>query len=150
GTWRARLDDSGPDPSPNRSRFRRRPSFTVVETRGGPVEYRILGPLEVWHDGRQVSLGGGHQRALLALLLLHAGEVVSRERRIDGLWGESAPESADKIVQNQVSALRRLLPAATVVTSGRGYRLDLDGAALDLHRFEELRERGRLAEALAV
>jgi YVTN family beta-propeller protein len=107
------------------------------------VEYRILGPLEIWSDGRQVSIGGGHRRDLLALLLLHAGEAVSRRRLIDGLWGENAPDSADKVVQNHVSALRRSLPPHALVTRGRSYQLELDGDALDLRRFEALRDEGR-------
>jgi hypothetical protein len=53
------------------------------------VEFRILGPLEVLDDGRPVALPGGRGRALLALLILHAGEVVSADRLIDELWGES-------------------------------------------------------------
>jgi DNA-binding SARP family transcriptional activator len=114
------------------------------------VEYRVLGPLEVWSDGRQVPLGGGRQRDLLAMLLLHAGEVVSRERLIDGLWGEGAPESADKIVQNHVSHLRRSLGPDTVLTRGRGYQLDLDGGRLDLDEFRELRGSGELRAALAL
>ena len=49
----------------------------------GAVEFRILGSLEVWHDGRQVTVAGSRQRALLASLLLHAGEVVSSDRLTD-------------------------------------------------------------------
>jgi DNA-binding SARP family transcriptional activator len=55
------------------------------------VEFRILGPLEVYDGVRAVALGGAKQRALLALLLLRRGEVVSSERLIDELWGERPP-----------------------------------------------------------
>ena len=56
------------------------------------MEFRILGPLEVLHDGRRLDLGGAKQRALLAVLLLHANEVVSSDRLIDALWDDEAPE----------------------------------------------------------
>lgn len=62
------------------------------------MEFGILGPLELVHDGRQVELAGGRQRKLLALLLVHSGEVVSADRLIDGLWGERAPASAAKVL----------------------------------------------------
>jgi DNA-binding SARP family transcriptional activator len=55
------------------------------------VEFRILGPLEVMRDGESVVLGAAQQRALLAVLVLHRGEVVSVDRMIDELWGERAP-----------------------------------------------------------
>ena len=57
------------------------------------MEFRILGPLEVNNRGRPVALAGPSQRALLALLLLHANEVVSSDMLIDGLWGEEPPGS---------------------------------------------------------
>jgi hypothetical protein len=58
------------------------------------LEFRILGPLEVLGDDGPLRLGGAKQRALLALLLLHPGRVVSQERLIDELWGEAPPETA--------------------------------------------------------
>ena len=58
------------------------------------MEYRVLGPLEVRGDDGPLPLGGAKQRALLALLLLNANRVVSRERLIDELWGEEPPETA--------------------------------------------------------
>ena len=57
------------------------------------------------------------------LLLLHAGEVVSKDRLIDGLWGERPPRSAAKVLQGYVSELRRTLPAEAIVTRGSGYLL---------------------------
>ncbi len=56
------------------------------------MEFRVLGPLEVWHDGHEVSPRGPKPRALLAVLLLHANEVVPADRLIDELWGEDSPE----------------------------------------------------------
>jgi DNA-binding SARP family transcriptional activator len=73
------------------------------------VEYRILGSLEVVRDGHPVALGSGKQRALLAVLLLHAGEIVSTDRLIDLVWGEDPPRTASHSVQIYVSELRRAL-----------------------------------------
>ena len=70
-------------------------------------EFRILGPLEVLHDGRPVELGGQRQRALLAALLVYHGQVVSTERLVDLLWGENAPRTATTSLQNAVSQIRR-------------------------------------------
>ena len=70
------------------------------------LEFRLLGPLEVWRGGQQVALRGAKQRALLAMLLLHAGEAVSTDRLIDALWGERPPASA---ANAHVATLRRAL-----------------------------------------
>ncbi len=90
----------------------------------------------------------GNQRALLALLLLNARQEVSRDRLIDELWGEDAPPTAAKIVQNYVSHLRRELgegePAdGLLVTTGRGYVLELTDGELDVERFEALLAQGQ-------
>ena len=73
------------------------------------MQFRIPGPLEVYSQSHPVPLRGPRQRALLAILLLHAGEVVSTERLIDLLWGERAPEGARKALSVRVSQLRKLL-----------------------------------------
>jgi DNA-binding SARP family transcriptional activator len=52
------------------------------------VEFRILGPLEAWTAGRRLELGGPRQRSVLAVLLLHAGEVVPAGALIDEVWGD--------------------------------------------------------------
>ena len=108
------------------------------------MDFHILGPLEVVDEGRAVSLGGSRQRALLALLLLHANETLSTDRLIDELWGEHPPPTAARIVHVQISRLRKALAggggqaAATLVTRERGYELTLARAQLDSHRFEDL------------
>ena len=111
------------------------------------VEYRILGPLDVSVDGRAVALGGRHQRALLALLLAQANEVVPLDRLIDGLWDEAPPETAANIVQGYVSQLRKLLGRETIVTRGRGYALIAADGALDLQRFEQRAAAGTAEHA---
>src|SRR5262245_64775509 len=74
------------------------------------MDYRILGPLEAFDGERSLSLGGTRQRAVLALLLLHANEALTRDVIIDELWGESPPPTAAKVLQNCISALRKELP----------------------------------------
>jgi DNA-binding winged helix-turn-helix (wHTH) protein len=86
--------------------------------------FRILGPLEVERDGRAVLLGGRRERAILAILLLNVGEVVSVERLIDGLWGEARPSSAKHMVHEYVSRLRTaLVEVAPIATRPPGYML---------------------------
>ena len=115
------------------------------------MDFRILGPLEAQRGGRPLALGGRKQRALLALLLLHANETVSADRLIDELWGERAPASARNSLQNLVSKLRRALggpqTAQRIRTRAGGYVLELESGELDLERFERLHAAGR--DALA-
>jgi DNA-binding SARP family transcriptional activator len=111
------------------------------------MEFRILGALEVRDGDRTIPLASGRQRALLALLILHANETVSTDRLVEELWGEHAPATASKVVQNHVSHLRRALANGLLVTRSSGYALELAPGQLDLDRFEELLERGRRALA---
>jgi YVTN family beta-propeller protein len=111
------------------------------------MEFRILGPIEVSDGDRPVALGAAKQRALLALLLLHANEVVSSDRLVDGLWGERAPVTAAKSVQVYVSQLRRLLGDGRLETRGHGYMLRVDPGALDAERFQALLDAGGAALA---
>ena len=103
------------------------------------MEFRILGPFEVYADGRAVALGGTRPRALLAVLVLHPNEPVSAERLALALWGVDAPAGAVKTIQVHVSRLRKALrdPGA-VVTTAAGYRLRLRHGELDAERFEQL------------
>jgi peptide/nickel transport system substrate-binding protein len=121
------------------------------------MDYRILGPLEVFVGDRPVELSGEKQRALLAILLLHANELVSADRLIDGIWGEQLPPTALKTLQGYISRVRKALgdgghesPGSSngvLVTRGRGYLLRVEPGELDLDRFRSLVEEGR--EALA-
>jgi DNA-binding SARP family transcriptional activator/ABC-type transport system substrate-binding protein/DNA-binding beta-propeller fold protein YncE len=108
------------------------------------VEFRILGPLEVLDNGREVSVRGRKLQSLLALLLLHRGEVVSRDRLIDDLWGDDPPSTAAKTLQVHVSRLRREL-GDVVVSHGGGYLIRVEPGQLDLERFERLVAEGRRA-----
>jgi DNA-binding SARP family transcriptional activator len=117
------------------------------------VEFRILGPLEV-HDGqRALSLGGTRQRAVLAVLLLHANQVVSSDRLIDELWGEEPPRAAAASLRVFVSDLRKALEPGrrqrgsgqVLLTQPTGYLIRVERGQLDLERFERLLEEGRRA-----
>ena len=102
------------------------------------MEFRLLGPLEVLDGDRSLQLGRGHQRALFALLLLNANEVVSTDRLIDELWGESPPRTVLKSIHVYVSRLRKELGDGRLVTQAPGYLLRVDRSEVDLARFEEL------------
>ena len=110
------------------------------------MRFGILGPLEVADDqGRELGLGGRKQRAVLAILLLRANEVVSSERLIDELWGERPPATAAKTVQVYVSNLRKALGEGLLLTRGGGYVLVTEGCELDVDRFQTLVAEGRQA-----
>jgi DNA-binding SARP family transcriptional activator len=113
----------------------------------GEVEFRLLGPLEVVHEGGTLPLGGQKQRALLAVLLLRAGEVVATDRLIDDLWGEQPPRTAATSLQNLVSQLRKMLGPDAVVTKPPGYQLAIPADRVDLVRFERLVRAARGAPA---
>ena len=102
------------------------------------LEFHILGPLEARVGGAPARLGGPRQRAVLAILLGHANEVVPAERLIDDVWEDEAPETAANVLQGYVSHLRRTLGRDVIATRGRDYAIRLDDGALDLHRFERL------------
>jgi DNA-binding SARP family transcriptional activator len=112
------------------------------------VEFRILGPLEVVEAGQSLPLGGTRQRAVLALLLTHANQVVSTDRLVDELWGERPPKAALNTVQFYVSRLRKTLaPHEVIATRAPGYLMRIEPEQLDLHRSERLGEEG--SQALA-
>jgi len=105
------------------------------------VEFRILGPLEVVEDGNPVALGTLKERLVLAVLLLHANEFVSRERLIDDLWGEAPPPTAQKAVYVYVSKLRKTLAREghdPIATASGGYRLHIEPESLDASRMQVL------------
>ena len=124
------------------------------------MEFRILGPIEVEEDGRQVPLGGEKQRALLALLLLSRGRPVSTDRLIDDVWSGKPPPTAVKSVQVYVARLRRALGDGRIITRGRGYELAVAPGEIDVDRFDALvraasgapakEAAARLREALAL
>jgi len=110
------------------------------------VEFRILGPLEVLENSRPLALGRLKERIVLAVLLLHANEFVSRERLIDELWGTSPPATARKAVNVYISKLRQTLTRNghdPIATAEGGYRLGVDPDLLDAERLRSLIAQAR-------
>ena len=115
------------------------------------LEFRLLGTLEVYRDGQPVPIPGRNARALLALLLIRAGEVISTDRLVHELWGEAPPRTAVASLQNAVSQLRRALVEDVVETRPGGYALRVDPARIDTVAFERglAAARGKPAEERA-
>jgi DNA-binding SARP family transcriptional activator len=110
------------------------------------MDFRILGPLEAYDNGRALTLGGAKQRALLGILLLHAHEVVPTERLLEDLWGERQPSSGAKALHVFVSQLRKVIGEDRLLTRTPGYVFRLDPEELDATRFQRLREQAESAE----
>jgi DNA-binding SARP family transcriptional activator/ABC-type transport system substrate-binding protein len=123
--------------------------FLVCDARGAVtrVSCRILGRLEVLVDGRAVQLPSRRERALLGVLLLHLGDVVSVDALIDSVWGEPAPASARHMVHEYVSRLRGTLGDAAIATRAPGYAVERGTCELDAARFVELLAAARSAVA---
>ena len=109
------------------------------------LEVRLLGPLEVLSGGSPIHVGGPKPRALLAVLALEPGRVVSVDRLVECIWPSESPESAMHAVQVYVSQLRKALGAAALATRAPGYVLELAPDRVDLHRFVRLADEGRAA-----
>ncbi|MFD4790281.1 BTAD domain-containing putative transcriptional regulator [Streptomyces sp. NPDC058459] len=112
------------------------------------MRFQILGPVRVWQATSDLELGPPKQRALLALLLAHAGQPVPLHGIVDSLWREDPPATAVNVVHRHVAALRRLLEpglrsgtaSSRLVRASGGYGLNVSGDELDLLRFRALRE----------
>jgi DNA-binding SARP family transcriptional activator/class 3 adenylate cyclase len=117
-----------------------------AHTPADDLSFRLLGSFEVARGGRAVQLGGQKQRAVLAILALEAGRVVSTDRLIDQLWGEQPPKTAATSLQNFISQLRKAVGADVVVTKPPGYLLNVAPAQVDLNHFERLVGEARSLE----
>jgi DNA-binding SARP family transcriptional activator/basic membrane lipoprotein Med (substrate-binding protein (PBP1-ABC) superfamily) len=121
----------------------------ATEVTNDAVEFRVLGPLEVRLGDQSLSLGGAKQRAVLAMLLLRAGEVVPVERLVDEVWGDDPPPSAAHSLEAYVSRIRQMLNGhgPSLLRRGAGYCLALGEAVLDARVFEEKLEVAASAAA---
>lgn len=118
-----------------------------------PIEVRLLGPFEVALGGQRAHIGSPKQRAVLALLALQAGKVVTASTLCDVIWDEDQPASPSATLQSLISRLRAALARASsgVTDGGRdvlrtrepGWVVDVDRAAVDALRFDDLTARGR-------
>jgi DNA-binding SARP family transcriptional activator len=112
------------------------------------MRFRLLGPLEVWDGARWTMPAASKQRALLAVLLLHANQAVSADRLIDELWGEHLPGTPANLLQVYVSRLRKLLdhgPGGVLRTRSHCYELLVQPGDLDVDLFERLVQDGQQA-----
>jgi DNA-binding SARP family transcriptional activator len=104
------------------------------------VDFRLLGPVELWHDDRLVELGHARQRCVLAVLLVEAGKVVPAATLLDRVWGYEPPDGGLSVLYAYVTRLRKALATVGVALIHRcgGYLLDIDVETVDLHRFQLL------------
>jgi DNA-binding SARP family transcriptional activator len=113
------------------------------------VQFRILGPLEVWADSVRLELGGSRQQVVAAMLLLNANRVVTVDRLLEALYGEDLPATGRSQIQAIISSLRRAFAACDgaplITTHSHGYVLKVGTGEFDLQRFEELVAAGRVA-----
>src|SRR6516165_8805139 len=107
------------------------------------MQVRILGPFQLDDGGQRIMIGGVRQRAVLADLVLHGGEVVPSEQLLVDLWGEDSPPSAANALQAAISRLRRALPPGRLVTRAPGYAFRIFTDERDINKFEELVSEGR-------
>ncbi|GGL21362.1 SARP family transcriptional regulator [Sphaerisporangium melleum] len=113
------------------------------------MEFRLLGPIEVWNGGRQVPLGGAKPRTALTALLIDEGHVVRAERLIEAIWSTDPPETSRAVLQTYISSLRRSFERAgmppVIVSHRAGYLADVPTGTVDRSRFETLAAEGRRA-----
>jgi len=111
------------------------------------LQFRMLGPLEAWRDGRLLRLGGDRQRALLALLLVHANELVRTEQLVDELLAQAVSDGAPNTARVAVSRLRRVLEdgdaGRVLLTRPGGYLLKIEPEQIDAACYERLLADGR-------
>lgn len=112
------------------------------------MEFGLLGPLEVIDDGRRVPIPSAKHRALLAALLVHAGELATVDELAEAIWGDALPAGPRRAVQTYVARLRKLLGGTKLIQSRpEGYVLAVAREETDLGRFELLLARARDAAA---
>jgi DNA-binding SARP family transcriptional activator len=108
------------------------------------IQFRILGPIEAVDEGGEiVDLGRPQQKAVLAMLLVHANQVVARDRLIETLWQREPPQNALNALQVYVSRLRKALGPEAIATRPPGYLVQISDGELDLRSFERLVADGR-------
>ncbi len=118
---------------------------------GDLMEFRLLGPVEVWNDGCPVDVGHAKQRSVLAVLSMEAGNVVSAAKLIDWVWGNEPPDGALNVLYAYIARLRKALApwAAQPVRRSGGYLLDVDPETVDVHRFRRLLAEAQAAQTAA-
>jgi DNA-binding SARP family transcriptional activator len=113
------------------------------------VRFQLLGHVSALSDRGPVPLGTTRQRAVLAALLVEPGVPVSLDQLVERVWGATSPRSARQTLHSYISRLRSVLDDAggpAPVRRSGGYALDVDAAAVDLHRFRVLVTQARCAD----
>ncbi|MDT3400460.1 BTAD domain-containing putative transcriptional regulator [Streptomyces sp. B1866] len=113
------------------------------------AEFRLLGPVGIWHEGSRLGPTAAQQRSVLAALLLEPGRVVSVGRLVMAVWEEDPPGTARNALQVHISRLRRLLaplPGTGLTTTAQGYCLAVERGRVDLYRFRDLVARARQSD----
>jgi DNA-binding SARP family transcriptional activator len=106
-------------------------------------EFRLLGPVEIWKDGRRLDAGPRQQRTTLAVLLVEAGRLVTLDGLVDRVWGDAPPDGARQSLYAHIARIRRLLDPGELVSRSGGYLLDVAPDRVDLHRFRRLLDASR-------
>ncbi|MET0132491.1 MAG: BTAD domain-containing putative transcriptional regulator, partial [Kibdelosporangium sp.] len=118
--------------------------------RGGQIELRLLGEVELRAAGQLLDVGAPRLQTVLAALAVDARRPVAIETLIDRVWDDNPPVEARNVLYSYLSRLRRLLKQAAALTGGTptrierrhaGYVLDIDPDRIDLHRFRSLVDR---------
>lgn len=137
-------------------------SVSAVASRPEALRFEILGPVRAWRGQRELDLGPGKQRAVLAALLVNAGRPVPTAQIVDAVWGEEPPENGANVVQKYIAGLRRVLdpersprtPGGLLALTDAGYVLSVEPGFLDAQRLDQqfrealtFRDEGRTAEA---
>ena len=104
-----------------------------------------MGPLQVRQYGLPVAIPGAKPRAILTMLGLHGGSVVSADTLVELLWGDDPPRTAAKALQTHISSLRRTLGDGFVLTEGTGWTLST--TEIDATRYKSAATAGRDAAA---
>ncbi|WP_406083154.1 AfsR/SARP family transcriptional regulator [Micromonospora zamorensis] len=110
----------------------------------GALRFEILGPQRAWFADREIDLGPGKQRAVLAVLLLSTGRPVATGQIVEAVWPDDPPANGPNVVQKYVAGLRRVLepdrsprtPGQVLSLTDAGYLLRVDPEAVDAVRFE--------------
>jgi DNA-binding SARP family transcriptional activator/Tfp pilus assembly protein PilF len=107
------------------------------------MQVRLLGPVDLLIGGVSRPVRGLRRKAMLAMLALHRGRIVSLDRLVDVIWGDAAPPTAVNTAQSHVSHLRQVLGDKTVIQARPpGYVLNLDADGTDVDVAERLVRRG--------
>lgn len=113
------------------------------------MEFTILGPTQMLVDHRPVPLGAPKQRQLLTWLLYRVGEPVRADLLAEQLWPQRPWPDTKTVLHQHISRVRAVLADAGVpgvlaaVGAGGYYRLDVDAALVDYHRFVRLARQAR-------